>query len=245
MNSDILKYVLIVALSVFGIMKNSVSLNPIRFHCDNYILNNYLYIILSWGIVLTTVATLYNKNVALSSLFTGPFTILLSVGSIMLLVGLLFIPPSYFFTKHIMFIFQIILMGLIIYPLYVKNVPLFKQVALSTLFIMVALSMVVYLKPDIIKQNIGIYLLIALFSLLIGRLVEMFLVIKNKKPYNNYSRILSYIAVALFSIFIMYDTKRLIVGAQNCVNPDYINNSLNLFLDSINMFTNMYHLRDN
>ena len=32
-----------------------------------------MYIILSWGIILTTVATLYNYNVKLYELFSGPF----------------------------------------------------------------------------------------------------------------------------------------------------------------------------
>ena len=33
--------------------------------------------------------------------------------------------------------------------------------------------------------------------------------------------------------------------SKNCVNPDYIKESLNLFLDSLNMFSNIYHARDN
>ena len=43
MNSEILKYVLLIAFSILGIFKNSISFNPTRFHCDNYILNNYVH----------------------------------------------------------------------------------------------------------------------------------------------------------------------------------------------------------
>tara|TARA_B100000925_G_C21969348_1_gene457106 strand:+ start:629 stop:1366 length:738 start_codon:yes stop_codon:yes gene_type:complete len=245
MNSEILKYVLLIAFSILGIFKNSISFNPIRFHCDNYILNNYLYIILSWGIILTTVATLYNNNVKLHELFSGPFTILLSLGSIFLLVGLLFIPPELFFTKHLLYIFQIVLMGIIIYPLYVNNIDLFNQVGITTLLLITFLSLVTYMYPDIIKDGIYTYLSIGLIGIIIARIVEMVIIYKNKKVYTGYHRLLSYISIALFSIFIMYDTKRLIRGAQTCVNPDYINKSLNLFLDSMNIFTNMYALNDN
>jgi len=245
MNSDILKYVLLIAFSVLGIIRNSISLNPLRFQCDNFILNNYLYVILSWGIMLTTVASLKHNNVELHTLFTGPFTILLSLSSIALLMGLLFMPPTFFFTKHILYIFQIILMGVLIYPLYVNNIDLFRQVGLSTLMLVSTLSLIIYLFPNIMKDSIYTYLFIGLIGLTIARLVEIFMVYKNKKIDSRYNRTLSYISVFLFSLFIMYDTKRLFSDAQNCINPDYINNSLNLFLDSVNIFTNMYNISDN
>ena len=37
----------------------------------------------------------------------------------------------------------------------------------------------------------------------------------------------------------------IIINAENCVNPDYINESVNLFLDSVNLFTNIYRVNDN
>lgn len=95
------------------------------------------------------------------------------------------------------------------------------------------------------KDSIYTYLFIGLIGLTIARLVEIFMVYKNKKIDSRYNRTLSYISVFLFSLFIMYDTKRLFSDAQNCINPDYINNSLNLFLDSVNIFTNMYNISDN
>lgn len=245
MNTEILQYVLLIAFSVFGIMSNSLSFNPLRFKCENYILNSYLYFILSWGIVLTTIATLNNKNISVAELFSGPFTILLMFTSIFLLVGLLFVPPERFFTKHILYIFEIILLGLFLYPLYVKNLALFKHVGLTTLIVLIGLSALAYYKQDLIKEGWGGYLLIALGTLIVARLVELFITYKDKERPTNYSRMISYISIALFSIFILYDTKKLIVNAKNCVRPDYINESLNLFLDSLNMFSSIYHVRDN
>ena len=62
MNNPILYYVILVGISVLGIFKNSVSLSPLRFHCNNYMLNTYLYFILSC-IVLSTVTAVQYKNI--------------------------------------------------------------------------------------------------------------------------------------------------------------------------------------
>lgn len=244
MNTEILKYVLLICFTVFGIFTNSLSFNPLRFKCENYILNSYLYFILSWAIVLTTIATLSSKNISLHELFSGPFTILLMVSSMLLLIGLLFIPPERIYTKHLLYVFQIILLGIFLYPLYVRNLSLFNHVGLTTLIILLGLSAIAYFKRDLIKESWGGYLLAGIIVLLLARIVEMFITYRDKKRPNNYSRTLSYISIALFAIFILYDTKQLMINRQNCVRPDYINESLNLFLDSLNMFTNIYHIRD-
>ena len=243
MNNEILKYVLLIGFSVFGIINNSLDFNPIRFKCENYILNSYLYFLLSWGIILTTITTLYSKKIKLKDLFSGPFTILLFFSSLMLLVGLMFIPPQLFFTKHIMYIFYIILFGIMLYPYYVKNRTLFNYVALTTLAIILSLSIMAFINPNMIKDSWGYYLFSGLIFLLIARTVEIFTLFnkKNKKP----SKWLSYVSIFIFSLYILYDTKKLMINAENCpvpgFSPDYINESLNLFLDSINIFTNVYN----
>ena len=115
MNTDVLYYTLLIGFTILGIFKNSLSLNPIRFHCNNYVLNTYLYFILSWGIMMATTTTLKNLDVKLNDLFSGPFTILLALSSICLLVGLLFVPPELFFTKHVLYIAEMMLLGIIQY----------------------------------------------------------------------------------------------------------------------------------
>ena len=43
---------------------------------------------------------LEDKEIKLSQLFSGPFTILLCFASMGLIMGLVFMPPQMFFTKH-------------------------------------------------------------------------------------------------------------------------------------------------
>lgn len=243
MNKEIIHYCLLIGFTVFGIFKNSLSLNPIRFHCDNYILNTYLYFILSWGIIMATNSVLKLHDVKLKDLFSGPFTILLALASIMLLFALMVVPPQLFLTKHALYITEIVLLGILLYPYYITNTSLFYHVGITTFLILLCLSTFVYLFPDIVKDSWGTYLLIALFSLIISRVVEIFITIKYPE-YKTNNKAISYISIIIFSLILMYDTKKIIVNAENCYNPDYINESLSLLLDSINIFSNLFVIND-
>ena len=108
MEIKIIHYFLLIGLTIFGIITNSLQFNPIQFQCDNYILNSYLYFILSWGIIMATNQGLLENKVELHDLFSGPFTILLMISTLTLLIGLLYVPPQMFFTKHFLYIIEII-----------------------------------------------------------------------------------------------------------------------------------------
>jgi len=245
MDFEILKYVLVIGISVIGIATNSIAFKKgfPQFVCSNYVLNTYLYLVLSWGIILSTVVSLNKYKVPLSTIFAGPVTIMLFLSSIVMIIGLSTIPPKYFFTKHIMYLFEIAILGIFLYPLYKNNKDLFNHVGLTTLIVLISLSVISYYNQNLIKDSWGYYLFFGLVVLLIARFVEIFLLFN--KSIDGTSKTLSYFAIALFSLYIMYDTKKVIVNSKNCVNPDYIKESLNLFLDSLNMFTNIYHVRDN
>ena len=248
MNNPILYYVILVGISVLGIFKNSVSLSPLRFHCNNYMLNTYLYFILSWGIVLSTVTAVQYKNIPLQQIFTKPFTILLTIGCIALILGLMALKAkTSFITKHILFILLLILFGVTLYPLYILNKDRFNHVGLTTIAIFLVLSTITALKPELISDSWSMYLFIAVVALFIARLVEIFVIERgNDGKLSNYSRMVSYGAICIFSLFIMYDTKQVLVNASGCkvspFGPDYINESINLFLDSMNLFTNLYRV---
>ena len=242
MNKDILFYFLLIGFVTFGIFTNSLDFNPIQFHCNNYVLNTYLYLILSWGIVMATNSVLKNNDVKLSDLFSGPLTIIFFLASLGLLMGVYFIPPRLFFTKHILYIVLIMMIGVFLYPYYINNKKLFHHVGITTLLILIVLSVITFLFPQLIKKSWGTYLFIGLLGLLLARIIEAF---AGYKQNEKRSRIISYISIIIFSLYIMYDTKKILVNADNCVNPDYINESLGLFLDSINIFQNTYLLSSN
>ena len=162
------------------------------------------------------------------------------VSSIALLIGLLFIPPSMFFTKHLLYIIQMVMFGIIIYPYYKNNREQFNQVGLTTLLMLIFLTIISVMFQDLISDRWENYLIVGLLSLIIARFIEIF---KNINYDSTYSRIVTYASILIFSLFIMVDTKKIIVNAENCINPDYINESISLFLDSINLFQNLYAVR--
>lgn len=240
MNREVLYYILLVGLSSMGIITNSVSFNPIRFHCSNYILNTYLYFLLSWGIVLATVASLYVNKVVLSNLFASQKTIILAIFTILLLVGLLLTPPTYFFTKHLLYLVFMVLLGIIFYPFYYKHKTMFNHISATTLIIFIGLTLLSFLKPDLIKDSWGYYLFIALIGILIARLVEVGIAHFKPEWYDpKFNKKISYVSILVFILYTLYDTKQILVNSKNCVNPDYINESLGIFLDSVNLLQNI------
>lgn len=233
MNIELVSYFLVMALVIFGIFKNSITLHPIRFKCENYILNTYLYLILSWAVIMSTNAVLSSYDVQLHDLFSSQLSIVLMIGCMGLLVAVMFIPPRFFFSKHALYILELILLGLLMYPHYVNNKDAFTLAALSTFVIIIILSLVAFSFPDKIKNSWGMYLGIGLISLLVARIVDIYL---NKKQTRN--KWLAYLSIVLFSVYVLYDTKRVLEHSKTCVSADYINESMGLFLDSFNIFVN-------
>jgi len=130
-------------------------------------------------------------------------------------------------------------------PLYLNNKGLFYSTGLKTVGILTVLSIVAFIFRDNIQDYWGGYLFLGLISVLVALIVEVVLTYFGKiKTDSKYGKTLSYIIIVLFIFYILYDTKKIIQGANNCVNPDYINNSLDLVLDSLNIFTNVYRNND-
>ena len=74
------------------------------------------------------------------------------------------------------------------------------------------------------------YLLMGLIGLILIGVVSFFL------PRNqNFIYTISYITIGLFAMFVLVDTKKIL--SVNCADPDYINSSMSLFLDVLNIFS--------
>ena len=100
------------------------------------------------------------------------------------------------------------------------------------------------------SQNLlgfGGYFLTALVGLLIGQvgfLIAMGYGV-SKETLLNVQTGLSMIGTALFSIYVAYDTQLLKKVAKSKIKPDYIDASMGLYLDFINLFVNVGDLMDN
>ena len=69
MNKKIILIILLIILKIYLIIKNSLQFNPIRFQCQNYILNTYLYIFLSFSIIFCTLLTIDENKINVKKIF--------------------------------------------------------------------------------------------------------------------------------------------------------------------------------
>jgi FtsH-binding integral membrane protein len=85
----------------------------------------------------------------------------------------------------------------------------------------------------------GIYLWGGLTILLLAILYQT-LFVKDEKDRKDWRIWLSRAMVLLFTIYIAFDTQILKENAKACDgNPDYVNESVNLYLDIVNLFTGL------
>jgi len=123
---------------------------------------------------------------------------------------------------------------------------LLPQVLASVIGIFAAMTAVGFYD----KQNLlgfGGYLFAALIGLVLGRIGLLIAMGSgvSKETLLNVQTGLSMFATGLFSIFVAYDTQQLKRDAKYKIKPDYIDASIGLYLDFLNLFINVGSLMDN
>lgn len=93
------------------------------------------------------------------------------------------------------------------------------------------------------NQNIlgfGVYLFAGLIGLIIARVLLMIGLLGGAptQSVSSANTALSWFGTALFTVYVAYDTQRMKQDAR-LKRKDYINSSMGLFLDAINLFTNV------
>ena len=218
-----------IALLSIGILQNSIKKG--RFTCNKFLFNVYLYIFLTFLLVSLSVKKMSTLNIQKFSFF-GLF--FLSLG---LLITTMTLPPRYLFIKHLIWFLWILTISYTLFPLYMINHKLFEIVKLQTFIILCFFTALTFWKPHLVSLTWGSTLSVLLLGLIIVRFIMFFF---PRQRRINYA--LSYFSLVLFSIFMLYDTKKLIKKAKQCVKADYINDSLGVVLDSLNIFSNLFHL---
>lgn len=247
-------YLFIAVIIMASIFANSFSFQPVlHFQCKNYVLNTYLYFLLTWSLSLMVVHifdTLYTKS-------GQPFTstpIFQNWSIIMILFIVLFVLMMFtrgsIYMQHVIYFIWIIFAGCMLFMLFSRNRGLFYQAVGSAFIILVIFTYTSISNPGLISSNVATYLIAGLVALIIARIVELFLYMFNVIDYKKTretSRMMSYIAIALFTVFIIYDTDTIRNQAASCNSanpPNYIDSSMGIFLDTLNLATNIFNIRD-
>ena len=190
-------------------------------NCDNAVASNYLYVLLAF-VSIWFFITMLPENMN-SSLY-----ILAIINIFVLLFVILFIPSKYFIVKHLVWFLYLLAMAYIIKPSIQRNNIVFTVLITAGLFIL--LSFLGSIFGEYISLGWEKYLLMGLIGLILISVVSFFL------PRNqNFIYTISYITIGLFAMFVLVDTKKIL--SVNCADPDYINSSMSLFLDVLNIFS--------
>jgi len=222
-----------------------------RFTCNRYILNSYLYILLILVTIVLQVKFMDEKNVSVLDIFKYFNGILGFIILLFLVIGLLFvlmyIPPKFVLIKHIVFLLFALVLGMLAYPSYMKSKQ--ENTLVSVMFSLVAIlfffTAVAFIKPDLISLSWGPILLFLLIGMIIAQVV--FMIMNRKNPNAKRPKVFAYILIVLFIFFLLYDTKKIQVNAKKCITEkaDYINESLGVILDVLNLFQNLVAAQGN
>ena len=231
---------LILVALVFSIALNSFEKG--KFTCNRYIMNTYLYVILTFNIIALLWLILEHRGIKINFTlwqYLGLFFITLGIIWIVLTVN-----PKYVVPKHILWLLFILGIGTLVYPLYnsFNDKKIVLSAALTTILLTLVLSIIAFVKPEWISLSMGPILFFLLLAIIIMEITMLIVYRNNYKNVRNIFRATSYFVIFLFMGFILYDTKMLQIRAKECVNADYLNESLKLFLDIFNIFVRVLGL---
>lgn len=205
--------------------------------CDNYLRNTFLYILSVYCLFITSLS--YEKENNLMNQKNN----LRTIGFIVTFIAIF----GLYFTKNIILrhlcLFAIIIfIGLSSYDFINQFDPeIIEQTAIRT-FIATILSILFVLKyGHLLKEKGYNYLLSFFLVLFIVYLLDVHFISKS------HSLTYSYIFIAVFVGFLLYDIKFILQRKQNCnsSNVDYIDTTLDIFLDTMNIFKQGLLLSDN
>ena len=202
--------------------------------CDRFMVNNFLYLLVSLMIYITAIKVYEEKNIRFGNNEAG-VKFGLVILCIIFLVSISYVDNQ--LIKHLFGILFIILLAYIVKGQIEKyDKELIKDTILKVTIIVLACVLIAITFPQFIKPSMGNILIIGLLAGIIFKIIDT--VILDRK-YTNY---ISYIMVALFTGFVIYDTDRVRKVGENCKKtgmPNYLSNMVDMFLNIINLFSNI------
>lgn len=200
-----------------------------------YISNTYLYVSLAIAIACITVLQLAKYQYEL----TNTHLLILFILSLTSMYGVKYF--KHIVPRHIIWLVFVISMGVMLYPMYQRTDEkgTLNNALVTTLVLSIGLSIfATFSSCDFISW--GSYLLFGLLALIILEVCDM-IFHSSARRLNSRFKIYSCIAIVLFSGFILYDTQLLKKKAVTVTNDNvnYQLESIGLFLDVANLFTNI------
>lgn len=230
-------------------------------HCDNFVANVYLYLALAiamLGNFIHIVNYLVNDpsqvgkyiNALDAMVQVYPYfwpSLLLSIVFIISLVFRDNFSKDGFLLNHFIWFAYIATLAIPFYPIF-KSIEFAKDVIpamLSTISIFAVMSFVVFSYPEFFESTYKQVIIGLVIALIVGVILHVMMNITGLAYIDNsFTRYFNYFFILLFSLFVSYDTSRVLQLAEKCVNmPNYPRISNKLFLDIVNLFSRMLRRR--
>lgn len=197
----------------------------------SYIGNTYLHLLASLAIVLISMNN--------SFIHGGIYYLLAFLIVFAILFFLIQMPVGPF--KYVVFTIFLVLIGQITAPLtkQLKEKGIYYDVLASVTGIFVAMTAVGFYTKDKFLP-FGTTFIAGLIGLIIARVVLIIMGLSGSKT-DTISNILSWFATVLFAGFVAFDTQMM---KKRLFKKDYINSSLGLFLDILNLYSSVGDIMD-
>ena len=202
--------------------------------CDRYFANYFLYLLTSLTVYFYSSNEL-DFGISGSSLKSFLATILV----IILLVS--FYRFDNIYIRHLIWFTIIIILGILAKKYHqMFDEKKIKSVLQKLIIVLIVCIGIAVIFPQILKPNIEIALLFGLLITIILRVMDRYLFD------NKYTDPITYIVIFLISLFVMYDTKRVMAFSKKCVSgkTGYLENVLNMFLNIVTIFNNLLSIRE-
>lgn len=226
-------------------------------HCNNFIVNVYLYISLSFCLIglfihlfnqiLNKSKDLYKlvsiskafKQVIPSVLFYAIFLII-SFGSLIMLVFQDVFSKDGFLLNHALWLVFLSTLAFLTYPFF-KSYEFSNLIGYAiymTSMVFIIMSLMVYLFPTFFEKTYQIAMIALIIALITIIIFEFILIFSNSYNVFN-SRFMFYFILIVFAFLVSYDTSRVFQYAKMCVDsPNYPKISTSQTLNIINLFQN-------
>jgi len=205
-----------------------------------------IFITLILQIIVSIITMKYDQDKNIIGKLSIKSPLLTGIGifctPIIILIAIMY--SKSFLIKQILFGLFSIVFGLILSKtIHTINDPkLVKSAAYSTLInfiLMFVLGLIiVYFNYDL--TWLGSLLFIGLLLLITVQFIGFF-----SKHSDQYYKNISYITVILFSLYILYDTNKILFKFQNKNKDQCINGAMEYYLDILNLFTNYLNIDKN
>ena len=231
---------------VFLLLINNFSFKDGVPTCDNFLVNNYLYLALSIMLLGLGVNSLKTwdytfMNYMYTFLFSIVLIILISTQNTFQKTMTEVVLSHIYWVLFVLFL-SISMAGFLgAFP--TQNYMNSTIMLVSAIFVM--MSSVVYLFPDFFMESYNFAMLGLLIALICIIIIELFsLLFANRNDLLRTYKYTSYAVVFIFSLLISYDTSRVITQAKQCEDyPNYPKTSTSFLLDIVNLFKRIMLLR--